>query len=459
MIKKAKSIQEIYNEVKDYDLVLTVDAPLRSALDRLSKRPKLGIWAMTPKELATKYAPKTIGNFVKSKYEIVIDISRKLHTNIKQVHYYVDQLLNLWKINGKLDNISESLNNEGRKVFNVLIDLPTLNLAISKFDPSIIDDNNIAVIGLDFFNQLDKSVLPNKFDKIDIFTDETYDLSNFYAFSSENDLVDRLVDLINEDNADDLAIVLDPESSYLPLIRSKLKNKGIPLTIDEYLRDHFQVRSFLALINLGLNYTNLTVKDIAHFTDIFSFNVDDDKYSFFLSEYLSSNPDNQELNEFCDLIYNIANTTYKNLIDHLLDNNVSLPYDLLDVIYRLSFADRTIDFESYTELTYCIENLEIEIETNRNKNGVLLVNCKNSAYIDRPVCFYVGLDTSWDRGSKNETIVENDEEEKKEIDLFQILIQQGTIRYYFVSTIKDNQPVVPCYYFNMLFGREIGDFT
>lgn len=458
MIKKTKSIQEIYNEVKDYDLVLTVDAPLRSALDKMLKRPILGIWAMTPKELAIKYAPKTIGEFVKNKYEIIIEISRELLMNIKQVHYYVDQLLNLWEIYGYPDNIDKFLNNEGQNIFNILRDLPTVNLAMNKFDPSIIESKNIAVIGLDFFTELDKFILPDKFDKVDIFTDETYDLSNFYAFSSENELVDRLVDLINEDNADDLAIVLDPESSYLPLIRSKLKNKGIPLTIDEYLKDHFQVRNFLALINLGLNYANLTVKDIAHFADIFSFDVDDDKYNFFLSEYLSSIPDNQELNEFRNLIYNIANTTYKELIDRLLVMDISLPYELLGLIHRLSFTNKTIDFESYTELVYCIDNLEIEIDADKSKNGVLLINCKNSAYIDRPVCFYVGLDTSWDRGTKNEAIVENDREEKKEIDLFQILIQQGTIRYYFVSTIKDNQPVVPCYYFNTLFGREIGDF-
>ncbi|HGE70670.1 TPA: hypothetical protein ENX78_07535 [Candidatus Poribacteria bacterium] len=456
MIKKAKSIQEIYDEVKGYDLVLTVDAPLRTALDRLLKKPMLGTWAMTPKELAVKYAPLTIGRSVRSKFDAIVEISRRLRISIKQIHYYVDQLLNLWEINGNLDNIYESLNDEGRSVFNLLKKFPTVNLAMNRFDPSLIDKNRIAVIGLDFFTKLDKSVLPHNFDAIDIFKDETYDLSNFYAFSSENDLIDRLVSMINEGNANDLAIVLDPESSYLPLIRSKLKNKGIPITIKEYLKDHFQVRNFLALINLGLNHTNLTVKEIAHFADTFSFDVDVDKHSFFLSEYLLSDTDNQGLMEFCNLLDNVTNMTYKEVIDRLSERNITLPYELSDIIYQLNLTNRRIDFESYAELTYCIENMEIEIDT--NKNGVLLVSCKSSAYVDRPVCFYVGLDTSWDRESKSETI-DNDVEEKKGIDLFQILIQQGMIRYYLVSTIKDNQPVIPCYYFNMLFGREIGSFT
>ncbi len=459
MIKKAKSIQEIYNEVKDYDLVLTVDAPLRTALDRLTKRPMLGMWAVTPEELATKYAPKTIGESVKNKYEIIIEISRKLRMNIKQVNHYVDHIFNLWEINGNLDKINELLNDEGQKIFNLLRNLPTINLAMNNFDPSIIRNKNIAIIGLDFFTELDKSVLPDRFDRIDLFTNETYDLSNFYAFSSEDDLVDRLVDLINNDNANDLAIVLDPESSYLPLIRSKLKNKGVPLIIDEYLRDHFQVRNFFALINLGLNYANLTVKDVAHFADIFSFDIEIDKYNFFLSEYLSSNADNNELNEFCDLLDSITKMTYGDLIDHLSKKGIPLPNEFSEVVYKLFLTSKIVDFESYAELVYCIENLDIEIEIDKNKKGVLLVNCKNSAYIDRPVCFYIGLDISWDRGIKDKKIAENDDEERIEIDLFQILIQQGTVRYYLVPMIKDNQPVIPCYYFNKLLGREIGDFV
>ena len=61
MIKRAKSIHEIYEEVKDYELVITVDAPLRTALDRMLNKPTLGTWAVTPKELAGKNAINTLG--------------------------------------------------------------------------------------------------------------------------------------------------------------------------------------------------------------------------------------------------------------------------------------------------------------------------------------------------------------------------------------------------------------
>jgi hypothetical protein len=455
MIKRAKSIQEIYEEVKTYDLVLTVDAPLRTALDKMLKKPMLGTWAMTPKELAVKYAPITINRSVISKSDAIIEISNRLDMNIKQAYYHVDMIYNLWEILGNPDKINDFLGDEGRSVLDLLRDFPTVHLAMSKFNRALIDKGKVAVIGLEFFTELDKLVLPHDFTEIDIFSNEDYVLSNFYAFSGENDLVDRIVSMITNENADDLAIVLNPEASYLPLIRSKIRNKGIPVTIKEYLKDHFQVRDFLALINLGLNHINLTVKEIAHFAGILPFYIDADKHNFFLSEYMALNTENQRLTEFHDLLNNITNMTYKELIDWLSDKKISLPYELSDIIRQISIIDKTIDLESYADLAYCIENLDIEIDT--NKNGVLLVSAKSSAYIDKPVCIYIGLDTSWDRTSIAE-LIDSEIEEKKEIDLFQILLQQGTIRYYLVSMIKDNQPVIPCYYFNILFGREMGSF-
>ncbi|MEK7399184.1 MAG: PD-(D/E)XK nuclease family protein [Candidatus Poribacteria bacterium] len=455
MIKRAKSIQEIYEEVKAYSLVLTVDAPLRTALDKMLKKPMLGTWAMTPKELAVKYAPRTINRSVISKSDAIIEISNRLDMNIKQAYYHADMIYNLWEIFGNPDKINDFLGDEGRSVLDLLKDFPTVHLAMSKFNRSLIDKGKVAVIGLEYFTELDKLVLPHDFTEIDIFKNEDYVLSNFYAFSGENDLVDRIVSMITNENADDLAIVLNPEASYLPLIRSKIRNKGIPVTIKEYLKDHFQVRDFLALVNLGLNHTNLTVKEIAHFAGILPFYIDADKHNFLLSEYMALNTENQRLTEFHDLLNSITNKTYKELIDWLSDKKISLPYELSDIIRQISIMDKTIDLESYADLAYCIENLDIEIDT--NKSGVLLISCKNSAYIDRPVCIYIGLDTSWDRTSMAE-LIDSETEEKKEIDLFQILLQQGTIRYYLVSTMKDNQPVIPCYYFNILFGREIGSF-
>ena len=47
-MERAKSIDELYDEVKDYDLVITNDAALASALNARIDRPIVGFFAMTP---------------------------------------------------------------------------------------------------------------------------------------------------------------------------------------------------------------------------------------------------------------------------------------------------------------------------------------------------------------------------------------------------------------------------
>ena len=454
MIRRAKSINEVYDEVKDYDLVITVDAPLRTALDRMLHKPMLGTWAVTPKELAGKDAIRTLGRQVLSEFDTVIEICQKLGKNIRQVHYYTDAILNLWENNGSLNRIEESLDEEGRSILEILKTLVTVQLAMERFDPSSIEANNIVVVGLEFFTELDKIVLPESYTTIEVLTDEVYELPPFYTFFGENDLVDRLVSMINKENAEDIAVVLNPESSYLPLIRSRLTNNGIPVNVKEYLRDHFQVRDFLAIIDVGLNLSNLTVKEIAQFAGTLSFMVDPERNNYLLSEYVTID-NNQRLAEFYDLLMEITSKTYHELVDWLLEKKMPLPFEFTDVLYKMALMDRNIGLESYTDLTYYISNFEVEITT--SKSGVLMVDCENSAYIDRPVCFYVGLDSSWDRG-RNRELLDRETEDKKELDSFQIMLQQGSLRYHFVSTMKENQPVIPCYYFNVLYDRNVGGF-
>ena len=48
----AKSIDELYEEVKDYDLVICNDAPLALALNNRLDRPRVGAFAITPRQLA-----------------------------------------------------------------------------------------------------------------------------------------------------------------------------------------------------------------------------------------------------------------------------------------------------------------------------------------------------------------------------------------------------------------------
>ncbi len=455
MIKKIKSIQQLYEETKNFDIVITVDAPLRTALNKALNKPTLGTFAVNPKELASKHAIQILGKPILDESNVVLEVAKKLRINIKQAHSYVNRIFEIWQETGKLSSIKQYLRSDEYKALSVIRNLPTLHLALESFDHSLLDGKNVAVIGLEFFTELDKCILPENFSKIDIFTEDSADLSNFYLFLNEQDIVNKIINFITNQNANDIAIILHTESSYLPLIKSQLKNKGIPMIITENLKDHFLTRSFLGLINMGLNLSNFAIRDIKHFIELLSFEISQQYHNYLLNEYLNVNKD-ENLTEFYNFLKDIRNKTFNDVVVWLKNKGIVIPQELIDTLYLLNMLNKNISFDLYAELVYYIENFDIEIS--HNKIGVLLVDCMNSMYIDKPVCFYLGMDTTWSKGS-NKDWLDRETQSKKAIDIFQILIQQGTERYYFVPKMKDNQPVIPCYYFSILFDKNIDSFN
>ena len=51
-IERAKAVDRLYDECRDYDLVLVPDPPLSSALNRRLEEPHFGPFATTPRRLA-----------------------------------------------------------------------------------------------------------------------------------------------------------------------------------------------------------------------------------------------------------------------------------------------------------------------------------------------------------------------------------------------------------------------
>ena len=61
-MRKLKSIDDIYCEVRDCTFVLTNDVSLATALNKLVDRPMIGHFAMTSRQLATECAPDVMGS-------------------------------------------------------------------------------------------------------------------------------------------------------------------------------------------------------------------------------------------------------------------------------------------------------------------------------------------------------------------------------------------------------------
>ena len=71
-MKRPKTISELYEEVKDFDIVLTTDAPLASALNREIKTARIGKLAYTPEIFARKCAPRMFDESLKNKIEFLL---------------------------------------------------------------------------------------------------------------------------------------------------------------------------------------------------------------------------------------------------------------------------------------------------------------------------------------------------------------------------------------------------
>lgn len=60
-MRAVKSIDELYDEVKDYGLVITNDIALETALNARIDQPCIGVLAMTPRHIVQQLGPMILG--------------------------------------------------------------------------------------------------------------------------------------------------------------------------------------------------------------------------------------------------------------------------------------------------------------------------------------------------------------------------------------------------------------
>jgi len=91
------------------------------------------------------------------------------------------------------------------------------------------ETTDLAVVGYPQLTELERSILPSDYDTIDRFTDHTFDHPPFHLFDTSADIIDAVLSTIDEQTADEVAIVLDAGSELSPLVESALDASDIPL--------------------------------------------------------------------------------------------------------------------------------------------------------------------------------------------------------------------------------------
>ncbi|MBS1513849.1 MAG: PD-(D/E)XK nuclease family protein [Bacteroidetes bacterium] len=456
-MQKVKSIYELYSEVKNYDLALTVDASLADGLNRLVDTPCLGIFASTPRRLAQKFS---IVNFPKiySKFEFVNAVSKETGKNFRLIHALTENILSVWNQSGLLELTEIHLSDEAKELLPYFEKFPMIELAMQSFDENFFNEKNIAVIGREFFNELDLQVLPKKpFNEINIFKGEDFSPGKTYIFSSTKALIDNTTRLITRENMNHAAIVLEPSSGYNVLLQTRLKEEGIDVLVKTSLADTLTVRFMLNLIENSFGLDLLQAKDFKEAGKFFRFEVDtkSDDYNF---ESVVNSSKDKKLKLLFKLMNDAGKFSFKELTNELIEKfDCPELHHFILLLSKINFTDEKISEENLIQLKYILENFDLELPS--KKKGVLFVDAKNSAFINREIIFYLGLDESWSVSANEKIYIDKAKEDKINFGKFTTLLQQGSERLYFAQQVKDNAQVIPAPYFSIAESRTVSLFT
>ncbi|MFC1582901.1 hypothetical protein ACFL4W_05115, partial [Planctomycetota bacterium] len=462
MIKTVKTIREIYAHVRNFDLVITNDAPLCTALNSLIETPRLGPFAVTPHALARRFAPRLFEEPLQEIGAVVLRGARQLDMPLKRAHYHIERINAIHEHTGRLEQVRPFLETgpEGRaqQILDYLTATPTVYNAMESFDwqQAGLTDKRTAVIGPELFGQLDRRVLPPDYVSVPLPSgSKEWPLPAFHLFNTEKDIVDRIAEMVTADNADDIAIVLNISSNYLALLKARFESRNIPVRDKDILGDNLLVRSFLSLIDTALRGSGLRVRDIMPLAGLCGAPIRSEVRNHALEAFAAASRD-PAFRKFHDLFIALPDIHCGDLIERLRAMGWDMPDILPELLDHLGFSGEPPTRQMWHELNYYLEHFETELA--RCKRGVLFVNCRNAAFINRPVCIFAGLDQSWTRHAENYPWVDAPAEEERHLRRFQTLLQQGSRHFYFSPLLRHNTPVIPCYYFNLLYDRRIEGF-
>ncbi|QLC34359.1 PD-(D/E)XK nuclease family protein [Halarchaeum sp. CBA1220] len=443
---RAKPVDDLYQEVAGYDLVVVPDAPLASALNRRIDKPHLGSFAITPRRLAA-------GRREEAEDRIAfLELVEQTDLDWKRSAYAIGNILQCWEHHGRLDAILDYdayVDDATRQTVEHIANLETTSQRLTEY--RIDDDHDVAVVGDEQLTQLERSILPDDYDTYDTFDEQEFDRPPFHIFDSSTAIIDTVVDAVTEENADDVAVVLDQGSEFSALIESAFEAEDIPFYGGPGFVDHPDHRTFVQLLRAAHGGTDTRVGEIRPLLARLDVSLDvehDEKRLYEL--------DDRELDWVVDFCDRIENRTFAEALDRF-ENRADRRLDAFrQELETLGIADTRATERAVDQLVFYLQSYEVPVD--RENEGVLLADAKSAAYVDRPVVFYLGLDEDWTHSAPRRPWVDQDAQYTRNIQQFQLLLQSGATQYYLVQDAKGGSPVTPCLYFEELLDEEFERF-
>ena len=442
---RAKPTSDLYDAVRDHDLVLVPDAPLASAISRHLDEPHLGAFATTPRRLAA-------GRRERAEDRVAfLDLVSRLDHDWTTIAHAIGNVLQCWEHQGSHDAILDydaHVTPATRDVVATMGDLETTSSRLT--DYQIDPDRDVAVIGDRQLTPLERTILPEDYTAVDPFTDATFDYPPVRIHGSKTAVVDELLDAVTPDNADQVAVVLDRDSAYSPLVESALEANDIPFYGGPGFVDDPDHRAFLALLRLLQAGANTRVRDVrpllTRLGDAPARDHDDKRLASVESGATAWVRDLRDATPH----------TFAAVLDAL---EARIGRDLDE--FRDELAQLGIEADRVTEaavdrLAFYLRTYEVPVE--RENEGVLLADATSAAYVGRPTVVHLGLDDGWTRAPPDRPwVAREDQFERDRLD-FQLLLQSGRRQHYLAVGAEGGAPVAPTAFFGELLDEPVARF-
>ena len=459
-MKRAKTIDEIYEEVRDFDLVLTADAALATALNARIDRPVVGFFAVTPKQVAELEAVNVIGDPVMRELNVIRTVSELSGTSFKFVHGEIE---NIKDIRRYTFQVRENLHTgKAREIYDLYESMPTQMAVMSRFDADsspFFRGKKVAVIGVDFFNSLDKNLNSPDFHEVDLFKrGESFDIERIHQVGNDRQIANNVVDLIDPHNPNDYAIVLSLGSPITDAVRSALYRKGIPFVNSLNVKDLTQIRDYIQLLQLSMSFRTIRVRHVRELLSNYNVQIRSRSEDYLFCD-LSPDAFSERGLQFFRMMSDIRESTFLDVAN--LVGNPGLPQIKL-LLSDMGLSNQKVTSRGVNELAYAV-NYVSDLRHNQEvpdneREGVLVTDCNNSVYIDRPIVFYLGLGQDWNMPVRSKPYIDQEQESDNNALRLQVLLQQGSTRMYFVNVTKNGLPARPSSMFDVIYEREMATF-
>ena len=450
-MRRAKSIDQLYEEVKGYDIVITNDAALATALNGRIDVPRIGGFAYTPRHIASNESVPIFGADTLSDLRIISEIANETGYGLKHIH---SELENIRTIRRYKKDVRKFLySSSSKEIYDSFLGLLTEEKLMDSYVPEereFFSEKKVAVIGIEFFDDLDKHFIPKDHDEIDIFTEGRYDIETIYEVGNDRQIAENTVSLIEKARAEDTAIVLDTTGPIADAVRAALYQRDIPFKNTMSVKDLSQVRDYLQYLSLSLSYETLRVR---HVRELFSgyggkFDQKEDEYLLHkIEEHLR-----KRTRELAEVMKNVRSMTFTEVCDIVVKDNHRPQIRILLDDMRLK--DAKVTSKMVNELSYAVNNID-DLHHNEEipdseKKGVLLADCRRSLYVDRPFVIYLGLGPEWSSLTLGKEYIDRETEAEQNMLRFSVLLQQGSSRVYAVNSMRNGKESIPSPVFDQI---------